>query len=58
MEKKRSTNDDNPIRLEKKMKAIHMKIDNIRIKYSLASSTNQELKDEIDKLRNEIILYK
>lgn len=34
MEKKRSTNDDNPLRLEKKMKAVHLKIANIRNKYS------------------------
>lgn len=58
MEKKRSANDDNPVRLDKKMKAMHLKIDNIRTKYSLASSQNEELIVNIDKFRNEIKLYK
>lgn len=58
MEKKRSTNDDNPVRLDKKMKANHLKLDNVRNKYSLVSSTNNELVVEIDKFRNEINLYK
>lgn len=58
MDKKRSTNDDNPIRLEKMMKAMHLKIDNIRNKYSFALSTNNELVEDINKFRNEINLYK
>ncbi|KAL4475444.1 hypothetical protein ABPG72_022079 [Tetrahymena utriculariae] len=58
MEKKRSPKDDNPIRLEKKMKAMHLKIDNIRNKYNYADSQNRDLKEDINKLRREINLYK
>lgn len=58
MEKKRSANDDNPLRLEKKLKAVHLKIGNIRNKYSVADSTNRGLKDEVNKYRREINLYK
>jgi len=58
MDKKRSPNDDNPIRLEKKMKAMHLKIDNIRNKYNFADSANRGLREEVNKFRREINLYK
>lgn len=58
MDKKRSLNDDNPIRLEKRAKAMHLKIDNINNKYNFADATNRGLKDEINKFRREINLYK
>lgn len=40
------------------VKAMHMKIDNIKNKFNFSNSENNDLKVEIDKVRRELKLYR
>ncbi|EGR28178.1 hypothetical protein IMG5_181070 [Ichthyophthirius multifiliis] len=48
----------NPQRLQKMIKASFLKIENVRNKFNYANAENNELKVQIDKIRQELYLYR